>query len=67
MVGKGYSVKSAQLEMNMIAEGYYATKSIYDINKNYNASIPITSAVYNILYEKISPSIEIKLLSNKLK
>jgi len=67
MVGKGYSVKSAQLEMNMIAEGYYATKSIYDINKNYNASIPITNAVYNILYEKISPSVEIKLLSNKLK
>ncbi len=67
MVGKGYSVKSAQLEMNMIAEGYYATKSIYDINKDYNASIPITNAVYNILYEKISPSVEIKLLSNKLK
>lgn len=67
MVGKGYSVKSAQLEMNMIAEGYYATKSIYDINKSYNASIPITNAVYNILYENISPSIEIKLLSNKLK
>jgi glycerol-3-phosphate dehydrogenase (NAD(P)+) len=67
MIGKGYSVKSAQLEMNMIAEGYFATKSIHEINKNYNASIPITEAVYNILYERISPSIEIKLLSNKLK
>ncbi|MFP4525511.1 MAG: NAD(P)H-dependent glycerol-3-phosphate dehydrogenase [Bacteroidales bacterium] len=67
MVGKGYSVKSAQLEMNMIAEGYYATKSIIEINEKYNAYIPITRAVYNILYEKISPAIEIKLLSKKLK
>lgn len=67
MVGKGYSVRSAQLEMNMIAEGYYAAKSITEINKNYNAPIPITDAVYNILYEKISPAIEIKLLTNKLK
>jgi glycerol-3-phosphate dehydrogenase (NAD(P)+) len=67
MIGKGYSVRSAQLEMNMIAEGYYATKSIMDINQKYNANIPITEAVYNILYDKISPAIEIKLLSNKLK
>jgi len=67
MIGKGYSVKSAQLEMNMIAEGYYATKSIVETNKNYQAEMPITQAVYNILYENISPAIEIKLLSNKLK
>jgi glycerol-3-phosphate dehydrogenase (NAD(P)+) len=67
MIGKGYSVKSAQLEMNMIAEGFYATKSIVEINKTYQADVPITNAVYNILYEKISPAIEIKLLSNKLK
>ena len=67
MIGKGYSVKSAQLEMNMIAEGYYATKSIMETNKKINANIPITETVYNILYEKISPAIEIKLLTNKLK
>jgi glycerol-3-phosphate dehydrogenase (NAD(P)+) len=67
MIGKGYSVKSAQLEMNMIAEGYYATKSIIETNKKYKADIPITETVYNILYEKISPAIEIKLLTNKLK
>ncbi|MFO8236296.1 MAG: NAD(P)H-dependent glycerol-3-phosphate dehydrogenase [Bacteroidales bacterium] len=67
MIGKGYSVRSAQLEMNMIAEGYYATKSIIEINEYYKADIPITKAVYNILYEKISPAIEIKLLSKKLK
>jgi len=66
MIGKGYSVKSAQLEMNMIAEGYYAVKSIVDINKKYLVNMPITEAVYNILYEKISPAIEIKLLTENL-
>jgi glycerol-3-phosphate dehydrogenase (NAD(P)+) len=67
MLGKGYSVKSAQLEMLMIAEGYYAVKSISDINKKYKVNMPITEAVYNIIYEKISPSIEIKLLTDQLR
>lgn len=65
MVGKGYSVKVAQLEMNMIAEGYYATKCIYELNKKYNVHIPITNAVYHVLYEKIAPRIEMKLLSDQ--
>ncbi len=67
MIGKGYSVKSAQLEMNMIAEGYYATKSIIEINKAYQADIPISQAVYRILYENVSPAREVKRLSNQLK
>jgi glycerol-3-phosphate dehydrogenase (NAD(P)+) len=66
MIGKGYSVRSAQLEMNMIAEGYYAVKSVHEINKKHQAEIPIVDAVYRILYEKVPPSLEMKLLTKKL-
>jgi len=67
MIGSGYSVKSAQLEMKMIAEGYYATNCIHIINENYQVEMPILDAMYNILYENISPFIEIKILSDRLK
>ncbi len=67
MIGKGYSVRSAQLEMNMIAEGYYASRSIMEINKAYQADMPICETIYHILYENISPAVEVKLLSNRLK
>jgi glycerol-3-phosphate dehydrogenase (NAD(P)+) len=67
MVGRGYSVRSAQVEMNMVAEGYTAVKSIMELNKVYQVYMPITSAVYHILYERISPVVEFKLLAAELK
>lgn len=51
MIGKGYSVKSAQLEMNMVAEGYNASRCIYDINKKIGAPMPIAENIYRILWE----------------
>jgi glycerol-3-phosphate dehydrogenase (NAD(P)+) len=66
MIGKGYSVKSAYLEMNMVAEGYYAVNCIKEINEKYNVKMPIFDAVYHILHDNISPALEIKLLTEKL-
>ncbi|WP_235972762.1 NAD(P)H-dependent glycerol-3-phosphate dehydrogenase [Pedobacter ghigonis] len=66
MVGKGYTVKSAQLEMNMVAEGYYAAKCMHIKNQEYNVDMPICKAVHSIIYEKRSPQIEMKLLAEKL-
>lgn len=66
MIGKGYSVKTAQLEMSMIAEGYYATKSVMEIKKKFEIEMPIVEAVNNIIYEKISPVIEMQILSDRL-
>ena len=64
MIGKGYSVKSAQIEMEMIAEGYFGTK---EINRHMHVNMPILDAVYNILYERINPQIEIKLLTDSFR
>ena len=57
MIGKGYTVKSAQMEMSMIAEGYYAAKSAYNIKENFTKKVktPIIDAVYKVLYENKNP------------
>ena len=65
-IGKGYSVKAAQMDMNMVAEGYYAVKCIKEINKEYGVDMPITDSVYRMVYEKMSPRLEFKLLAEEL-
>ena len=54
MIGKGYSVKSAQLEMSMVAEGYNASKCIYIINQKVKAEMPIAETIYKILWNELS-------------
>ena len=66
MIGRGYSVNSTQLQLKMIAEGYYAVKCIKEINEKLNVEMPITEAVYNILYDRKSAKKQIKFLTDKL-
>ncbi len=66
MIGKGYTVKSAQMEMNMISEGYYSTETAYKINKENKAKTPIINAVYKILYQNKNAKKKFKKLANKL-
>ncbi|RYY65340.1 MAG: glycerol-3-phosphate dehydrogenase, partial [Chitinophagaceae bacterium] len=56
MIGKGYTVQSAQLEMNMVAEGYNACKCMFHINARIGADMPIAETIYRILWEKLSPA-----------
>ncbi len=64
MIGHGLSVRIAQLEMNMIAEGYYASRCIHELNKTYDIYIPIAETVYGILYEGNSVDSEMKRISD---
>jgi glycerol-3-phosphate dehydrogenase (NAD(P)+) len=66
MIGKGYTVRSAQLEMNMIAEGYYAARLIRMVRKEHEVKMPIANTVYKVLYEGKSPKNAMAKLAEKL-
>jgi glycerol-3-phosphate dehydrogenase (NAD(P)+) len=66
MVGSGYTVKSAVIEMKMVAEGMTGAKGINEMNKKFQVEIPIADAVYRILHERMSPVLEMRLLSDIL-
>jgi glycerol-3-phosphate dehydrogenase (NAD(P)+) len=66
MIGKGYSVKTAQLEMNMVAEGFNAAQCIYNINKDIKADMPIAQMIYQILWENVKPATGFKHIEQVL-
>lgn len=66
MIGNGYSVLAARMEMDQTAEGYYGTKCIYDINTRYQVDMPILNCVYDILYRRVSPSRSLSALTEHL-
>jgi glycerol-3-phosphate dehydrogenase (NAD(P)+) len=66
MIGKGYSVTSAVLELNMVAEGYNASKCIYQVNKEIKADLPIAEAIYRILWENVKVGHTFKQIENLL-
>jgi len=68
MIGKGYRVKSAQMEMSMVAEGYYATKSAYELKANFKSKVrtPIIDAVYDVLYQGKNAKRTFAALTNKI-
>jgi glycerol-3-phosphate dehydrogenase (NAD(P)+) len=66
MIGRGYSVKAAQVEMEMIAEGYFGSKCVREINDKYNMNIPIAEMVYRILYENSPARLEVKTLREQV-
>ncbi|NND14924.1 MAG: NAD(P)H-dependent glycerol-3-phosphate dehydrogenase [Eudoraea sp.] len=68
MIGKGYTVKSAMMEMNMVAEGYYATKTAYELKSTFKKRVqsPIIDAVYAILYQGKSARKTFKALTDRV-
>jgi len=64
LIGSGDSISSAQEKMNMVAEGYYAVKCVSEVNKQHSVEMPITDAVYEILYNDASPEAEMKNLAS---
>ena len=66
MIGKGYSVRSAQLEMKMVAEGFNASKCIFQINRDIGAEMPIAETIYRILWEDVKSREGFKLIEEVL-
>ena len=66
MIGKGYTIRSAMLEMNMVAEGYYAAKLIREVRSEKEVKMPIAEAVYKVLYEDRNPKKVMAKLAAKL-
>lgn len=66
MIGKGYSVRAAQLELNMVAEGYNAAKCIHLLNKKLGADMPIASTIHDILWENVKPRSGFKQIESVL-
>jgi len=66
MIGKGYTVQSAQLEMNMVAEGYNAAKCIEHINQKVGATMPIAETIYKILWQRLQPDEGFRLIEETL-
>ena len=67
LIGKGYSVQAVRAEMNMVAEGYYGSRCIYEVNKKYKIAMPIAEAMYAIMYENQNAAMVIKHLTEKLR
>ncbi|MDR1524109.1 MAG: glycerol-3-phosphate dehydrogenase [Tannerella sp.] len=67
MIGEGNSVNAARVELGMVAEGYYATKCIHEINERYNVDMPILNALHAILYERESPAEQIRKITENFK
>lgn len=66
LIGKGYSVQYSLIEMKMVAEGYYATESIYNLSRQRNIHTPILDCIYNILYRNTPAFLEMKILAEQL-
>lgn len=67
MIGKGYGVKGALMEMGMVAEGYRSALGIHEINRKFNVDMPVADAVYRVLHEDMSPGLEMQILTNHIR